>query len=238
MSKRNIARREVLYQQRQRQSVEKSLTIKLEKEIGAQFKKDSYNDINKLQEAHRLKITKILFDTYVVIGPSAIRLANRHRKSLPAFFSTFMLRFARSRSMAMGESISSTTYKRIAKVIADALISGENEEQTKDKIVAYGLAHTEARAKTIARTETHAAQQKIQIESVKELDNELGVTSKKRWLPSEDERTRPTHDAMLDHPAIPLTQKFQVGDSYLDYPGDINGPPEETINCRCVLIYE
>jgi hypothetical protein len=35
-----------------------------------------------------------------------------------------------------------------------------------------------------------------------------------------------------DNP-IPIREYFQVGSARLLYPGDPNGPPGETINCRC-----
>jgi len=92
-----------------------------------------------------------------------------------------------------------------------------------------------ARAETIVRTEmqraynlsTYAQQQ----ESAKRIP---GLT--KSWIATADARTRESHlRAHLrykDNP-IPIDEPFRVGGADLMYPGDPNGPPGETINCRC-----
>lgn len=60
---------------------------------------------------------------------------------------------------------------------------------------------------------------------------------RKRWLATEDERTRPTHrDA--DGQTVPLDGKFTVGTSLMDYPGDPKGPDDEVCNCRCTVLFE
>ena len=48
-----------------------------------------------------------------------------------------------------------------------------------------------------------------------------------------DERTRKTHSQNMDLGPWPINTLFPNG---CMYPGDINGPPEEIINCRCVLM--
>lgn len=58
----------------------------------------------------------------------------------------------------------------------------------------------------------------------------------KRWLATEDERTRETH-VEADGQIVALNQPFQVGDDSLMYPGDPSGTDEEVINCRCTLLF-
>lgn len=58
----------------------------------------------------------------------------------------------------------------------------------------------------------------------------------KVWVATEDERTRETH-ADADGQEVPIDQAFDVGGDQLMYPGDPDGSDEETINCRCTLIY-
>lgn len=88
----------------------------------------------------------------------------------------------------------------------------------------------DTRAKRIARTETtgayNAGAQAAYIEEG------AGV---KQWLATADERTRETHlDASGQ--CVNADEAFNVGGAQLMFPGDPNGPPGETVNCRCTTI--
>lgn len=90
------------------------------------------------------------------------------------------------------------------------------------------------RAERIARTEIVSASNMGSLEGA--VNSQASV--KKRWLTSGLAGVRPTHmDAELQG-AIDLNQTFTVGNDQLQYPGDVNGSPEEVINCRCTIIYE
>lgn len=60
--------------------------------------------------------------------------------------------------------------------------------------------------------------------------------TRKVWITEADDKVRPTHQA-VDHIDIPINDLFQVGNSYLLFPGDVsNGAEEEELaNCRCHL---
>ena len=86
------------------------------------------------------------------------------------------------------------------------------------------------RASTIARTEMvscfNGASRLSAVDS--------GVTHARIWVAASDGHTRQSHRA-LDG-----TQTNGMDDAYpngLMYPGDPNGDPEETVNCRCVEQY-
>jgi len=92
-----------------------------------------------------------------------------------------------------------------------------------------------ARAETILRTEMqrayNLANHSQQLETAKRTP---GTT--KSWVATADTRTRQSHlRAHMTYKAnpIPVEEPFIVGGAKLMYPGDPNGPPEETINCRC-----
>lgn len=56
-----------------------------------------------------------------------------------------------------------------------------------------------------------------------------------RWMTVHDARVRPSH-VEADGQIQELGHPYHVGKALLAYPGDPAGPPEETINCRCILI--
>ena len=59
-----------------------------------------------------------------------------------------------------------------------------------------------------------------------------GIILQKEWIATNDGRTRHSH-ARLDGAIVDQDKKFNNG---LMYPGDPNGRPEETWNCRCTLV--
>lgn len=60
----------------------------------------------------------------------------------------------------------------------------------------------------------------------------VGYTHKK-WLSQRDDRVRHSHEECDAQGVIPLGATFVNG---LRYPGQADAPPEEVINCRCVLV--
>lgn len=90
------------------------------------------------------------------------------------------------------------------------------------------------RAATIARTEVHAAHEAAAYAQAEY----VGGGGTKRWLATRDDRTRPTHRAMLGTDPVPVSQPFVVGGSELRFPGDPLGEPGEVINCRCSTAYD
>lgn len=92
------------------------------------------------------------------------------------------------------------------------------------------------RAESIARTEAmtalHESQQQAMEQAV-----ETGAISKQDvtfiWRATNDDRTRDSHAAM-DGQEVGMGEMFITGDgNALEFPGDPNGDPSETINCRC-----
>lgn len=58
-----------------------------------------------------------------------------------------------------------------------------------------------------------------------------GIILQKEWIATNDSRTRHSH-AALDGAIVDQDKKFDNG---LMFPGDSNGRPEETWNCRCTV---
>jgi len=94
-----------------------------------------------------------------------------------------------------------------------------------------------ARAKTIARTETHAAASYATYEANKEL---ALPAQRKTWVSVMDGRTRPYHAAAngqevgIDEPFI---VRYKGQEIRMMYPHDGSGGAANNINCRCLAIY-
>ena len=79
-------------------------------------------------------------------------------------------------------------------------------------------------AKRIARTEVNTSHNKATVDTY----NDLGVEYT-QWIAASDDRTRDSH-VEVDGEIIPMGGTYSNG---LAYPGDMSGPIEEWINCRC-----
>jgi predicted ABC-type ATPase len=93
---------------------------------------------------------------------------------------------------------------------------------------------TRAVARQVARTEVVAAANAGSVKRM-ELEGDNGAKYK-QWLSTLDSRTRPTH-VTADGQVVERNAVFQVGGRQLQYPGDIAGGAEETINCRCTILW-
>ncbi len=155
------------------------------------------------------------------------------RKDAEGFFAVAIQRWLAEHGARKVVQISGTTRRNIL----TAILAGEDEgdgipaiaKRIRDKT---GGVIARARGLVIARTETHGAAAAASDEAAKALglENEL----RREWIAAEDSRTRETHLA-VDGDVRGMDQPFDVGAAKLDRPGDPNGPPEEIINCRCVI---
>ena len=82
-----------------------------------------------------------------------------------------------------------------------------------------------------ARTAVTGAQNAGRMDSYVAAEK-MGIKVRKEWLATIDGRTRHSH-AMLDGKVVDKDKKFGNG---CMFPGDPNGPPEETYNCRCTMV--
>ena len=96
--------------------------------------------------------------------------------------------------------------------------------------VLESITETLPRASTIGRTLVTGNLNRSQSESVRSTKLEWY----KRWVATDDDRTRITHyDA--DGDMVPEWDYFMVGGFPMDHPGDVTGPPQEVMNCRCSM---
>ncbi len=201
----------------------------------------AFHDIPQwITTLHRDRIERELKAHYAAVIPYFGTLALsqiKRRKSEKKSYESLVSRWIAREAVRKARMITDTDRDSVRDVIKNGFEDGLGVSEIARNIRRVSDS-TARRSLTVARTETHAAATFGSVESVREAEQELGVKMLKRWLPTRDDRTRPDHLAMENHPAIPLDEKFNVGGSLMDRPGDPSAPAEQVINCRCALIYE
>lgn len=154
-------------------------------------------------------------------GAKAVHMSN---------FLRLVTQFIQSEALKRSITINHTTRKIITEVLLQGEREGLGNEQIARNIRKKITDLSSWRAATIARTETHNAatwgQQKAAEQSVEELIKE--------WVAVHDKRTREWH-ADADGQQRDLHGLFDVDDEQISRPGE--GSAENSINCRCCLIY-
>lgn len=150
-------------------------------------------------------------------------------------FTLDYLRTARNRITGAPDRV----YADVRQLVAKAAVEGWSIEdlaaEVEQIIGDAALSMWRNRATVIARTEAISAYNAGTFAGFLSLAEQLGGTWEKGWLATDDERTRPTHNA-ADLQRVPLRAPFQVGTAELMFPGDPRGPAHEVIQCRCTLI--
>lgn len=172
---------------------------------------------------------------FAAMAQSQIKSRRTERKA--SGFDTLVAQWVAREALRKATMIADTDRADVLGEIEDGLTEGLGTDEIARNIRKVSQL-TRKRAEVIARTETHAAAAFGSIESVREAEQELGVRMLKVWLPTNDDRTRPDHAAMTNHPPIPLDEKFTVGGEQMDRPGDPSASAEQVIGCRCALVYE
>jgi len=139
--------------------------------------------------------------------------------------------------------INGTTEAQVSRVVKrltlDAINNGDSGIDVTNDLLDEFNSLSPGRARTIARTEVALASNNATVEAVKSLQIPNMV---KEWVSASDERVR-DDSQNADHSAmngvtVSLDDKFTVPpDSSMEGPGDPSAPPEQIINCRCVLTF-
>jgi hypothetical protein len=136
-----------------------------------------------------------------------------------------------------------SAFKDIIRIAQKAVDQGISEGWGAQQVANYmmrELADIQLyQAMRIARTETMTATNYGKMRGMEQAANELGITIRKVWRATPDTRTRDDHFEM-DGVSVAMNEKFEMPDgvTFLDYPGDPAGPPEQIINCRCTFMEE
>jgi len=127
--------------------------------------------------------------------------------------------------------ITDTTRSDIKNIIEAGILAGDTELEIAEKIRAIAPTKSASRSQTIARTETHSSANAAAQASAKA----VGLPMKRRWQPA-GSRTRGSHSKAKGQ-IVGMDEKFRIGSDKLRYPGDPSGSAEETINCRCAIVF-
>lgn len=129
--------------------------------------------------------------------------------------------------------------RRFDSVVRRAIDSGSPLTQSQIDVIvgSYENRLLQTRATNIARTEALTSLNEAADEALRQVVDE-GLAPpdaiKKIWDATLDQRTRPTH-AEANGQEVGMDEPFFVGGYAMMHPGDENAPPDETINCRCVV---
>jgi len=166
----------------------------------------------------------VYVDMYMRRGKQAISLVGLDEfdmtKRVQALINKKTIRFAKE--------INETTKKQLRKTLKTGIGEGEGIGDLSKRIKKLFKSRTSYEATRIARTETLSVAGSADLEAYKQ----SGVIEKKEWLAVMDGVTRPSHAATNGEVKL-LNQSFSNG---LMYPGDMNAPVEEIVNCRCALL--
>lgn len=179
---------------------------------GAEFVKDATRRIGEaLQDAWLTVFARTGTDLRPYIADYLIGLAGRLTGLAPLA--------ARRTERALAEAMAATIeMDKIRAAVAEWLSPGRYDGY------AERVAATEANI--AVNSARHA--QAIELSATRRVE--------KTWHTRQDAAVRQTHRHAQGQ-TVPLNVPFWVGGIPMQHPGDPSAPPEETANCRCVVVY-
>lgn len=120
--------------------------------------------------------------------------------------------------------------QRLNGEVIQGILRGESMDKIANRISPM-VDGNRAAAIRNARTAVTSAENRGRIDGMKAVDEECGLVYEKRWIATNDSRTRESH-VDIDGETVPLDEPFSNG---LMYPADPSGEPEEVFNCRCTM---
>ena len=191
------------------------------------------------------RVEKMIADIWI---PTGLAYGNRIRRELAKrksdwwevtdWWETYVYDLIATDFAKKITGIDATTQAAIRKVLQDGVEQGMSVQDMAEMIAGGKIPNMDAaRAIRIARTEVIGASNGGSIQGARSMGIE-GL--KKKWLVALDGRERPTHrnvSAQTMITPIDINDKFNVGGSLMDYPGDPMGEASEVVNCRCAIGY-
>jgi SPP1 gp7 family putative phage head morphogenesis protein len=176
-----------------------------------------------------IRTTARAFGQQVLTKCQHLGLETKAFEDLEAGVEEFLRQYTAERVV----QISDVLKRLITNIIHDGLENGSSVEQVAEAIVeATRGTMAMARARRIARTETHMAANAGQLAAARASP----LDYRKEWLATEDKRTREDH-AEANGQIVDLDEPFIVGGEEMMMPGDPNASAGQVINCRCTVMY-
>lgn len=129
-----------------------------------------------------------------------------------------------NRTFKSSEKTLSRVDDQLNKIITDGYRGGKGINDIANQVTRRFDQLSSWEAKRIARTEINTSHNKATVDTYQDLGVEYT-----QWIAAADDRTRDSH-VEVDGEIIPMGGHYSNG---LAYPGDMSGPIEEWINCRC-----
>ena len=129
-----------------------------------------------------------------------------------------------NRTFRASENTLNRVDSQLNQIISDGYREGKGINKVANDITQRFDQLADWEARRIARTEINTSHN----QATRDQYREDGVEYT-QWIAAGDDRTRDSH-VDVDGEIIPIDGKYSNG---LEYPGDMSGPIEEWINCRC-----
>lgn len=123
--------------------------------------------------------------------------------------------------------------QKINSAILQGILQGEAITKVATRLLAVTDMNCNAAMRN-ARTMYTSAQNRGRLDAMRRASSEYGLKTKKTWMATLDDRTRPSHRD-LDGVSVDMDDEFP---NHMEYPGDPKGAPEELYNCRCTMLTE
>lgn len=236
------ARKEVIEQNRLRQTFERKLAFQLR----SNFAKIGKSAQNEYEASGRIfassvnineSFRKILIPHYrAVIEKFGLRIFDYLKNEIN--FDFLIQQYVNAYGAQAIANISKTTRLQILKIIRQLELENESPAVIGRAIYkSQRGAFSKYRSVTIARTETHSAASYANHNVAQSMNI---PDLQKQWVSTSDDRTRSHHSAM-NGTKIPMDEDFVVNVKGISYnmarPSDPRGGAVNVVNCRCVLLY-
>lgn len=199
-------------------------------------KNAAYDFLNENAVKMEELLSKMYMSTMDVTGSRVFSGAKHfpaayESKAAEESFEAYASLWTEQHAAELATTITETSKTIVREVIVDGIAARASNDQIAKAIrEKLGMQGAKYRADRIARTETHKA---YNVASQGAMEA-TGLKFRKKWVASDDERTRTTHaKADFNNGIIEQNESFQVGGSKLRFPGDPQGAAKEIINCRC-----